>query len=107
MFLPWIFDERACSDSLVPWQSGQVVNVTALSTNRRTCGCIDSTSLESIDFWTFTRTPSKVRLTPSILIFSGSPYSSFLRSLAKYFPIGLSMSKPAPLKIRPYQPSML
>jgi hypothetical protein len=58
MFLPLTLEERAWVDSRVPSQSGQVVKVTARSTNRRTCGCIDSTSLESIDFCTLVRTPS-------------------------------------------------
>ena len=51
MLTPPIFDDRAPSLSRVPPQSGQVVNVTARSTNARMCGCIASTSLESIDFW--------------------------------------------------------
>jgi hypothetical protein len=58
MFLPLIFDARASRVSRVPPHSGQVVNVTARSTKRRTCGCSASTSLESIDFWTFGITPS-------------------------------------------------
>ena len=51
MLIPLIFEERAASLSRVPPQSGQVVKVTARSTNARTCGCIASLSLESIDFW--------------------------------------------------------
>ena len=51
MLMPAIFEERAPSLSRVPSQSGQVVNVTARSTNARMCGCIASRSLESIDFW--------------------------------------------------------
>ena len=58
MFLPLIFEDRASLLSRVPSQSGQVVKVTARSTKRRTCGCIDSTSLVSIDFWTLVSTPS-------------------------------------------------
>ena len=58
MFLPLIFEDRASLLSRVPSQSGQVVNVTARSTKRRTCGCIASTSLDSIDFWTLVSTPS-------------------------------------------------
>ena len=58
MFLPLIFDDSASLLSRVPSQSGQVVNVIARSTNRRTCGCIASTSLESIDFWIFGIRPS-------------------------------------------------
>ena len=52
MFLPLIFDDRASGLSRVLSHSGQSSNVTARSTKRRTCGCIDSTSLDSIDFWT-------------------------------------------------------
>ena len=44
----------------------------ARSTKRRTCGCIASTSLESIDFWILGMMPSKVRLMPSTLILVGS-----------------------------------
>ena len=69
---PSIFDERAASLSRVPSQSGQVVKVTTRSTNARMCGCMASTSLESIDFWTFGITPSYVRLMPSTLTFVGS-----------------------------------
>ena len=58
MFFPLIFDDSASSLSRVPSQSGQVVNVTARSTNRRTCGCMASTSLESIDFCILGITPS-------------------------------------------------
>ncbi len=58
MFLPLTFEDSASLDRRVPWQSGHVVKVTARSTNRRTCGCIASRSLDSIDFWIFVRTPS-------------------------------------------------
>ena len=51
MLTPPIFDERAASLSRVPSQSGQVVNTTARSTKARMCGCIASTSLDSIDRW--------------------------------------------------------
>ena len=51
MFFPAIFEERASALSRVPSQSGQVVNVIARSTKARMCGCIASTSLDSIDFW--------------------------------------------------------
>ena len=51
MLTPSIFDDRVASLSRVPSQSGQVWNTTARSTNARMCGCIASTSLESIDFW--------------------------------------------------------
>ena len=72
MFFPSIFEDRASLLSLVPSQSGHVVNVTTRSTKARTCGCSESTSLESIDFWIFGITPSYVRLIPSTLIFVGS-----------------------------------
>ena len=58
MLIPSIFDDRAASLSRVPPQSGQVVNVTARSTNARMCGCSASTSLDSIDFWIFGISPS-------------------------------------------------
>ncbi len=51
MLIPLIFDDRAASVSRVPPHSGHVVKVTARSTNSRTCGCIASLSLDSIDFW--------------------------------------------------------
>lgn len=51
MEMPLIFEERACSARRVPSHSGQGVKVTARSTNARTCGCIASLSLASIDFW--------------------------------------------------------
>ena len=57
MFLPSIFDDLASGVSRVPSHSGQVWNVITRSTKRRTCGCSASTSLESIDFWTFGMTP--------------------------------------------------
>ena len=58
MLIPLIFDDRAASLSRVPPHSGQVVNVTARSTKARMCGCIASTSLDSIDFWIFGISPS-------------------------------------------------
>ena len=58
MLIPLIFDDRAASLSRVPPQSGQVVNVTTRSTKARMCGCIASTSLDSIDFWIFGISPS-------------------------------------------------
>ena len=58
MLIDAIFDERASVASRVPSHSGQVVNVTARSTNARTCGCNASTSLDSIDFWIFGISPS-------------------------------------------------
>ena len=51
MLMPLIFEDRASSLSRVPSHSGQLVKVTARSTNARTCGCIASGSLDSIDFW--------------------------------------------------------
>ena len=72
MFFPSIFDERASLLSRVPSHSGQVWNVTARSTNARMCGCIASTSLDSIDFWILGISPSYVRLIPSTLILVGS-----------------------------------
>ena len=58
MLIPLIFDDRAASLSRVPPHSGQVVKVTARSTNARMCGCIASGSLDSIDFWIFGISPS-------------------------------------------------
>ena len=58
MLIPLIFDDRAASLSRVPSHSGQVVKVTARSTNARMCGCSASTSLDSIDFWIFGISPS-------------------------------------------------
>ena len=58
MLMPLIFDDRAASLSRVPSQSGQVVKVIARSTKARMCGCIASTSLDSIDFWIFGIRPS-------------------------------------------------
>ena len=58
MLIPLIFDDRAASLSRVPPHSGQVVNVTARSTNARMCGCSASTSLDSIDFWILGISPS-------------------------------------------------
>ena len=78
----------------------------ARSTNRRTCGCIASTSLESIDFWILGMMPSKVRLTPSTLILVGSAYSIVSSCFLVNFAIGLSIGRPMPSKSRPYQPSI-
>ena len=72
MLTPSIFDDRAASLSRVPSQSGQVVKTTARSTNARMCGCIASTSLDSIDFWICGISPAYVRLIPSTLILVGS-----------------------------------
>ncbi len=48
-----------------------------------------------------------MRLIPSTLIFVGSAYRSLSSSFLVNAAIGLSIGRPAPLKIRPYQPSML
>jgi hypothetical protein len=58
MLMPLIRADRAASLSRVPPHSGQVVKVTARSTNARTCGCIDSRSLERNDFWILGIRPS-------------------------------------------------
>ena len=58
MLIPLIFDDRAASLSRVPPHSGQVVKVTARSTKARMCGCSESTSLDSIDFWILGISPS-------------------------------------------------
>ena len=58
MLRPAIFEDRASRVSRVPSQSGHVVNVIARSTKARMCGCMASTSLESIDFWILGIRPS-------------------------------------------------
>ena len=58
MLMPLIREARAASLSRLPPHSGQAVKVTARSTNARMCGCIDSLSLESIDFWIRRISPS-------------------------------------------------
>jgi len=58
MLLPPIREERAALLIRVPPHSGQVEKVTDRSTNARTCGCVASTSLDSIDFWIFGIRPS-------------------------------------------------
>ena len=58
MLIPLIFEDRAASVSRVPPHSGQVVNVTARSTNARICGCIASTSLDRNDVWIRGTNPS-------------------------------------------------
>lgn len=73
MLIRLIFEERAPSFSRVPSHSGQVVNVTARSTNARMCGCIASLSLDRNDFWILGISPSYVRLTPLTLTLTGSP----------------------------------
>ncbi len=59
MFIPPIREERAASLSRVPPHSGQVVKVTARSTNARMCGCSASGSLERNDFCTLGINPSR------------------------------------------------
>ena len=49
MLIPWILEDLASLLSRVPPHSGQVLKVTARSTKARTCGCSESTSLDSID----------------------------------------------------------
>ena len=108
MLIPLILEDRAPSLSRVPSQSGQVVNVTARSTKARMCGWSASTSLDRNDFWILGIRPSYVRLMPSTLILVGSLWSRSWSSFLVKSRIGLSGSKkPAPLKMRPYQPSML
>ena len=58
MLMPAIFDERAPAFSRVPSHSGQTVKATARSTNARMCGCIASTSFESIDLCSLGTRPS-------------------------------------------------
>ncbi|OIQ83926.1 hypothetical protein GALL_342490 [mine drainage metagenome] len=72
MLIPATFDDRAASLRRVPPQSGHGVNVTARSTNARMCGCIASTSLDSIDDWIRRTSPSYVMLMFSIFIRVGS-----------------------------------
>ena len=93
MLIPLILDERASGASRVPAQSGQSVKVTARSTNALMCGCIDSTSLASIDFWIFGIRPSKVTLMPSTLMRVGSLYSRSCNCRLVKFLIGWSGSK--------------
>jgi len=82
MLTPAIFDDRAPSLNRVPPHSGQVAKVTARSTNARMCGCIASTSFDSIDFCTFGMSPSKVRLMPLIFTFVGSRYRKSFSSVS-------------------------
>jgi hypothetical protein len=106
MLRPSMREDRAASVSRVPSHSGQVEKVTARSTNARTWGCRASTSFDSTDLRNRGIRPSKVRLIPSTLILVGSACRRVASSFFVYSPIGLSMSKPAPAKIRPYQPSI-
>ncbi len=49
MLIWLIFEERACSASREPPHSGQLVKVTARSTNARMCGCSASVSFDRMD----------------------------------------------------------
>ena len=80
--------------------------MTARSTKRRTCGCIASGSLDSIDFWILGMMPSKVRLTPSTLILVGGAKSIVSSCLAVNDAMGRSIGRPIPSNSRPYQPSI-
>ena len=106
MLLPLIREARASAVRRVPLHSGQAWKVTARSTKRRTWGCIASGSLDSIDFWIFGMIPSKVRLTPSTLIFVGGANSIVSSCLAVKSAMGVSIGRPIPSNSRPYQPSM-
>jgi hypothetical protein len=72
MLTPAIFDDRASALRRVPSHAGQVVNVTARSTNARMCGWSASTSFARNDFWICGTRPAYVRLMPSTLILVGS-----------------------------------
>ena len=106
MLVPEIVDERASGVSRVPSHSGQAWKVTARSTKRRTCGCIASGSLDSIDFWILGMMPSKVRLIPSTLILVGGRVEHRVALLGGEGHIGLSIGSPMPENSRPYQPSI-
>ncbi len=58
MVIPLILEDRASLLRRVPPHSGQVVKVIARCTKARMCGCRESTSLDSIDFWIFGIRPS-------------------------------------------------
>ncbi len=58
MLTPSIFEDLASSLSRVPSHSGQEAKATARSTKARMCGCSESLSLDSIDFWIFGIRPS-------------------------------------------------
>ena len=81
MLTPLILDDLAASLSRVPPQSGQAVKVTARSTKARMCGCIDSLSLDRIDFWTRRTRPSYVMFIPAIFILVGSRWSKSCSSV--------------------------
>src|SRR5690606_38988039 len=108
MFFPLIFEDRAASLRRVPLQSGQVVKVTARSTNARMCGWSVSTSLDRNDFWIRGISPSYVMLMPLILTFVGSRYRKSCSSFFVYLRIGLSGSRnPDSQKYRTDQPPAL
>ncbi len=58
MLMPSIFEERAASLRRLPPHAGQARKVAARSTNARMCGCSESMSLDSIDFWILGMSPS-------------------------------------------------
>ncbi len=93
MLMPLIFEDRASALSRVPPHSGQLVKVTARSANARTCGCIASGSLDSIDFWIRGISPSYVMLMPAIFILTGSWRRKSSSSFPVNLRIGLSGSK--------------
>src|SRR5699024_9856035 len=74
METPSIREVRACSARRVPSHSGQTMRVTARSTKARMCGCIESRSLLSIDFWILGIRPSYVMFAPASRILVGSLY---------------------------------
>ena len=106
MFLPLIFDDRAASDSRVPSQSGQVVKVTARSTNARMCGCMASTSLARNDFLICGIRPAYVRLMPSTLILVGSLWSRSFSSFLVYLLDRLVRVEEAAAVIDPAVPAL-
>ena len=60
----------------------------------------------SIDFWILGMMPSKVRLTPSTLIFVGGAKSIVSSCLSVNDAMGLSIGRPMPSNSRPYHPSI-
>jgi hypothetical protein len=58
MLRPLTFADSAAALSRAPPQSGHALNLTALSTNARMCGCIDSRSLARKTRRTLTTRPS-------------------------------------------------
>ena len=90
MLIPLIFEDLANPLSRVPSHSGHVWNVTARSTNARTCGCIASRSLDSIDFCTLGIRPSNMTFTPWTLTRRASPCRNSCISFLVNLLIGLS-----------------